>query len=534
LAICQRLVNLMGGELQLASVPGRGSRFHFQLTFPVLGGNAVVPAGVDVIHRVLIVDDNSVARELLEGMAHSLGWEADVAASGEDALALLGAVQNTQRHYDALFIDWRMPGMDGWETSQRIRSLAGVGNAPVLVMVTAHGRAMLAQRSAADRALLDGFLVKPVTASMLADAVAEALGRPLSDPPRTAVAAASCPLAGLRLLVVEDNANNQQVARELLTAQGASVDIAVNGLDGVKQVLAAQPPYDVVLMDVQMPVMDGYVATRVLRQEHGLTRLPIVAMTANAMASDRDECLAAGMTDHVGKPFDLDHLVATLLRHAGAATANSLAEGGMDVAAVPLAPSGAEAGGIDVAAAVARFGGDDALYRKMFPSFCTDIVNLADQLAARVQTGAHDESAALLHTLKGLAATMGATGLAGLVQDAEAAWGRTGVAPNEAMAAALQAGVRDAIARIDAQLQATPARGSAAPLTTQPPPDLEAPLQRLVTLLEGSDMDALSLYESIRPGLVCWPASELAALDAAMETLDFAGALRVCVKQLGR
>jgi PAS domain S-box-containing protein len=527
LAISQRLVSLMGGELQLSSVPGQGSRFYFQLTFPVLPGKAATPAGARVIRRVLIVDDNKVAREVLAGMARSLGWEVDVAASGEEALALLGTGRAAQLRHDALFIDWRMPGMDGWETSQRIRSLAGVGNAPVLVMVTAHGRAMLAQRSLDDRALLDGFLVKPVTASMLADAVAEALGQTSAATP--AASEPQQPLAGLRLLVVEDNANNQQVARDLLAAQGASVDIAGNGLDGVRQVLAAQPPYDVVLMDVQMPVMDGYAATRVLREEHGLTRLPIVAMTANAMASDRDECLAAGMTDHVGKPFDLDSLVATLLRHAGRAGAGT---------ATTTRPPTAGGQGVDIDAAIARFGGNEALYRKMFPSFCTDIVNLADQLEARVQTGAHDEAAGVLHTLKGLAATMGASGLAELAREAEPAMGRGDTTANKAMVQKVQAAVQQAIGALDARLhpgapapQATP---EAAPPTKAAAADTAAQLRQLISLLEASDMDALALHEALQPRLAQPGGADVDALAAAMDTLDFQSAIAACRSLLAR
>ncbi len=527
LAICQRLVSLMGGELQLDSAPGQGSRFHFRLSFPVLPGRAPVPAGARVIKRVLIVDDNPVAREVLAGMAQSLGWQADVVASGEEALALLASSTDAQLHHDALFIDWRMPGMDGWETSQRIRSLAGVGGAPVLVMVTAHGRAMLAQRSADDRALLDGFLVKPVTASMLADAVAEALGQP----PQAALshrADAQLPLAGLRLLVVEDNANNQQVARELLVSQGASVDIAVNGLDGVQQVLAAQPPHDVVLMDVQMPVMDGYAATRKLRQEHGLADLPIIAMTANAMASDRDDCLAAGMSDHVGKPFDLGDLVATLLRHAGRAAGGLPAAGSRDMAARVNAQE------VDIEAAVARFGGNEALYRKMLPLFCTDIVNLSDQLAARVQTGALQEAAALLHTLKGQAATMGAVRLAEQAREAESSLGHGDAKADQERALQLQAGVRRAISALDEQLHSPP--GETAPAMPAPPDSGLAAdlLHRLIAALEASDMDAMQLHEALQPRITHLPAEDLQALAAAMDTLDFAQAADLCRTLLAR
>ncbi|MDP3614249.1 MAG: PAS-domain containing protein, partial [Rubrivivax sp.] len=221
LAISQRMVTMMGGELQLDSALGRGSRFHFAITLPVVSD---ATAAADTPRRVraaplraLVVDDNPTAREVLQRMGDSLGWTINVADSGQAALDQLQAQAALGIVFDAIFVDWQMPGLDGWATSQRIRALCGAGKTPVIVMVTAHGREMLAQRSEADQALLDGFLVKPVTPSMLFDAIADAgLGHGPAGPLRIAGAASAQRLAGLRLLVVEDNLNNQQVARELL------------------------------------------------------------------------------------------------------------------------------------------------------------------------------------------------------------------------------------------------------------------------------------------------------------------------------
>jgi CheY-like chemotaxis protein len=220
-----------------------------------------------------------------------------------------------------------MPGMDGWETSQRIRNLRLSASAPIVVMVTAQGRETLSERSTDQRALINGFLVKPVTATMLREAVADARHadavaargeNPAAPPP----VVRRQRLQGLRILVVEDNKINQMVARGLLAQEGAEVTLANDGQLGVAAVRDAQPPFDAVLMDVQMPVMDGYAATRAIRHALGLAALPIIAMTANAMASDRAACLAAGMNEHVGKPFELDHLVATVLRLTGRGATN--------------------------------------------------------------------------------------------------------------------------------------------------------------------------------------------------------------------
>ena len=332
LAISSRMVNLLGGTLALDSVLGEGSTFHFQIRFPVAEIEALPVTGASPalapgpLH-VLIVDDNNVAREVLSHLVEPMGWKVTTAARAEQAIADVQArFAAALPPFDAIFMDFQMPGMDGWEASQRIRELAGGEAAPIVIMVTAHGRELLSGRSAAEQARINGFLVKPVTASMLFDAVMDAKSAAAAavkgrNPTARQAVVKPKRLLGLRLLVVEDNKINQLVAKGLLGQEGAEVTLADDGQLGVAAVKGATRPFDVVLMDVQMPVMDGYAATRVIREELGLTALPIIAMTANAMASDRAACLAAGMSDHVGKPFDLDHLVAMLIRYAGKAGA---------------------------------------------------------------------------------------------------------------------------------------------------------------------------------------------------------------------
>ncbi|MDO8285695.1 MAG: CHASE domain-containing protein [Rhodoferax sp.] len=324
LAISSRMVGLLGGTLAVDSVLGHGSSFHFQIRFPRAELPPVDPAAPPLAElgalRTLIVDDNAVARDVLHHMVQAMGWQADTVASGAEAIARVEARAADQKPpYEVIFMDWQMPEMDGWEVSQRIRKLAAGAVTPIVVMVTAHGRELLSQRSAEEHALINGFLVKPVTASMLFDAVvdAKAAARAAAQGQNPTAPTASIKpkrLQGLHILVVEDNKINQMVAKGLLAQEGATVTLADDGQLGVAAVAAGQPAFDAVLMDVQMPVMDGYAATRAIRQELGLTALPIIAKTANAMASDRAACLAAGMNDHVGKPFELDHLVAMLLR----------------------------------------------------------------------------------------------------------------------------------------------------------------------------------------------------------------------------
>jgi PAS domain S-box-containing protein len=324
LAISSRMVGLLGGTLAVDSVLGQGSSFHFQIRFPLAEmppADSPAPALPELgALKTLIVDDNAITRDVLRHMVEAMGWQADTVASGAEALAHIEArAADKKPPFEVIFMDWQMPEMDGWEASQRIRKLASGAVTPIVVMVTAHGRELLSQRSAEEHALINGFLVKPVTASMLFDAVVDAKAAAMAaahgqNPTAPKAIAKPKRLQGLRILVVEDNKINQMVAKGLLAQDGATVTLADNGELGVAAVAAALPAFDAVLMDVQMPVMDGYAATRAIRQELGLTALPIIAMTANAMASDRAACLAAGMNDHVGKPFELDHLVAMLLR----------------------------------------------------------------------------------------------------------------------------------------------------------------------------------------------------------------------------
>jgi signal transduction histidine kinase/DNA-binding response OmpR family regulator len=320
LAICQRLVSLMDGELTLRSALGQGSTFSFRIRLAqnLPEATPALPAHPAASLRALVIDDNEIARTLLASMTTSLGWQTDMAGSGAQAVDMVSKSLSDPSPYQVVFVDWKMPEMDGWEASARIRRL--LGSQCLIIMVSARGRDMLAQRSVADQATLNGFLVKPVTASMLHDAVLDAqAARARAQGGRNPVAAKAATdkpkrLLGMRLLVVEDNKINQLVAKGLLGQEGALVTLADNGQLGVEALRVSPDAFDAVLMDVQMPVMDGYQATHTARTELGLTALPIIAMTANAMASDREACLLAGMNDHVGKPFEIDHLVATLRR----------------------------------------------------------------------------------------------------------------------------------------------------------------------------------------------------------------------------
>ena len=536
LAISQRLVELMGGRIAVDSAPGRGSDFHFRIHLqrsPQDADEPVAPeAGPELATlRVLVVDDNPTARDILCEMARSLGWQTEAVADGEAAIRRCAEQAERGEPYDIALVDWRMPDMDGWETSLRLRQ-SGRPGATLVMMVTAHDREMLAQRSSSEQASLGGYLVKPVTAAMLLDAVADArlgIDRRIGVP----APAMGGRLQGLRLLVVEDNPNNQQVAQELLIAEGAEVTLADNGERGVEAVFAARPPFDAVLMDLQMPVMDGFGATARIRRHPDHAALPIIAMTANAMSSDRDACLNAGMDDHVGKPFELNDLVAVIRRHAGRDDEVVAAP----VSAVPLSQdlmAAAREADIVLAPAVERLGGNVPVYERMLRLFLRDLPGQLAQLKAQADQAQWREAALMVHTLKGLAGMIGAMRLQAAAVRAEQVLDTAPDASASALAALHEAAQQVLVASAWAASQSDdaprdrPAASSGG--DAQAAEDASALADRfdgLLSLLQASDMRAVDVFEQIRsePGLRSRPG--FAELQSAIESLDFDEAARV-------
>ncbi len=430
LAICKRLVGLMGGELSVISALGQGSDFHFEISLPQAvsqlpaSPHAQEPEALDA----LLVDDNATARDIMASMMRSLGWTTEVAACGQEAIDKVKARASSQQApYQAIFVDWEMPGMDGWETLARLRQLGTPFGAPICVMLTAHGRQAFGQRTAI---ALNAYLAKPVTSAMLREVVNDvrAGGNAFRNKERGA-GKPQVRLKGMRLLVVEDNLINQQVARELLVAEGAEVQLADNGLVAVSALTQARNTqgFHAVLMDVQMPVMDGFTATRVIRKDLGLENIPIIAMTANAMASDREECLSAGMNDHIGKPFDLGHLVQLLLRITGFEPLES-STGPLDDAPTLSALSTGVAVNttalmIDVDRALSQLGDLKDIYLELATQFEEDLRNVVPQYRRALSASLLPDAERQMHTLKGTAATLGAMPLSRLAAELETVCG---------------------------------------------------------------------------------------------------------------
>ncbi len=316
LVIAKKLAELMGGEVGVASEPGKGSTFWFTARLSKSMGpqRKLVLAGDMQGKRVLVVDDNECARLMLSDLLGGMSLKVDQADSGQTAIAAVDRADAQGMPYEIVFLDWQMPTMDGNETARRLKARP-FKRIPLMMMVTAYGREEVI-KGAEDAGIVE-VLIKPVTASVLFNSVVGILGGPLSGPCITAEAFTStfgqlATIKGARVLLVEDNDLNQEVATELLRDAGLVVDLAENGqlaLDKLKLFV-----YDIVLMDMQMPVMDGVTATREIRKDERFKDLAIVAMTANAMRADRERCIAAGMNDHIAKPIEPEDLWQALLK----------------------------------------------------------------------------------------------------------------------------------------------------------------------------------------------------------------------------
>jgi CheY-like chemotaxis protein len=363
--------------------------------------------------RILVVDNNPSAREIMLSMLESLKFDATAVSSGAEAIGELEQAQIEGKPYGLALMDWMMPGMDGIETIKSIRADTKLAHTPSVIMVTAYSRDELMQR--AQDTKIEGVLVKPVSPSTLVSGILTAFGkeallRPRKKERHDACLAAKKALHGAYLLLVEDNAVNQDLALELLAAADIRVDVANNGVEAMEMV--AKADYDGVLMDCQMPVMDGFEATREIRKDERFADLPILAMTANAMTGDREKCLECGMNDHISKPIDVGQLFVTLERwiKPKAAAAELSVESSIAIAEkdddMPNIP------GMEIDKALRCLGGNVKLLRRQINRFNETQADVMSRIKTAIENNDTETAARAAHTLKGQAGAIGALKMA--------------------------------------------------------------------------------------------------------------------------
>jgi len=579
LSICKQLVTMMGGQIDVQSEPGKGSTFFFTVRLLRLADlpaqDLVVPPDLQGAHA-LVVDDLADSRTIMRKMLTSLGFSVETIASGAEALARLENDTLRNNPIELIMMDWRMPGMDGIEVAKKIRREMGL-TVPI-IMMTAYGKE--AERAAAEQAGINGFLIKPIYPSTLFDAIMDAFGKEgFKGPARqqrftTRASMYRAPLKGIRVLVAEDNPTNQQVAQAILAGAEIAVTIANNGEEAVRAVAGGS--FDAVLMDVQMPNMNGYEATRQIRRlPHGAS-IPIVAMTAHAMKGDEEKCLEAGMDGYISKPVNQDRLFATLWRllrtrtPSGAISPEADRAGGAGgagdfdgedsgvftapphlhpdrhgyangqvhwAAAHPQDAAGAAQApplflpshlpGIDIAGTQAALAIDGTTYERILVGFGADNTDAATRIRQALARRDREQLLQLAHSLKGSAANIGAHALCSAAADLEVACRESlpanGSLPQiESLVYNLQTALRQVLDSIRRLAGAAPTPEQTTGAVAPNGPSFAEHLQALAAAIETADPEQIA------------KALDALRKQAARGTLPSGGHLRMLENQLRR
>jgi PAS domain S-box-containing protein len=550
LAISKQLVQMMGGEIWVESESGVGSTFNFNIVLG-LGDKSqerrFEPA-LDIQNlNVLIVDDNATSREIFSSYISAFNYRVTTVTNADEAVAAITACEGDVQ-FDLIVTDWMMPGISGLELATKIKTELCPKAPPKVILVSAFHGSEITEKPGGE--YIDTFLNKPVSPSHLFDAIMQVYGHQALESSRSRHKQKGpdqqmlAPIQGARILLVEDNEINQQVARELLEHARFFVEIAHHGQEALDKLETQE--YDCVLMDVQMPVMDGYTATKKIRQQGRFKHLPILAMTANATVEDREKSLASGMNGHINKPIDTGDLFTMLLTwiphkerqlpDQPAVEESEVDKSGYELPDLP---------GIDTEAGMKRVGGQVSSYLKLLQKFVTNQAQTIEEITHKHAVGDTEATVRLAHTLKGVAATVGADELGQIAGTLEAALKeQPDVLPEallEKTATALEKTLKVLISGL--QLDTVSAEGSGSSLTAEADPtalpaDFQQQLQGLMEKLEQYDSETeetLDRILTLAKGSSYQPA--LSALGDPIGRYDFEGAaeqLTKIIEDVGR
>lgn len=520
LSIAKRLVELMHGQIWAESLINQGSRFIFTAWFGVSAEQnnpqRVLPSNLNGL-RVLVVDDNTTARDILQEMLQRLPFRVDSANSGVVAIAMVECCAATEP-YDLIFIDFNMPVLNGIETAHALRGNTLLTKQPRIVMVTASDDSDIRQQ--AKSAQLDSFLLKPISESALFDTIANLFAIDnITNVESTTISTPDYALTGVQVLLAEDNEINQQIAVELLDSIGVNVTIANNGREVLAKLHAAPQAYAAVLMDLQMPEMDGFEATVAIRANSHWQQLPIIGMTAHAMTTDRDRCFAVGMNDHVVKPIDPEHLFSTLHYWVKdfVPTTPPTEQPETTVVIEDNLQHLDGIVGIDAAAGLARVAGNRKLYARLLKDFTRHQVKTVQQLHNAVALDDGDTVSQLAHGLKGVAGNLGLTSVYELTAILEEAGKHNDTAAMQQTIATLETllhGLAPTLSLVSVE-PSVPLRSrtlSREALLTQ--------LVYLLQLLQHGDTRASSVLELLAPELPEQLHADLAQLELLINDYD--------------
>ena len=514
LAICQQLILLMDGEIWAESEKGKGSAFHFNVKLgclPDVEKQTFIPSADLRGMKVLVLDDNPTFQEITRQMLESFTFQVVLASTGQEAISLLEKAVAEGNPVDLVLADWKMPGMDGLEASQKIRENPLISKTPTIIMITAFGREEIMEK--AELIGLDGFLIKPVNRSLLFNTIMQCLGKPAEPRKKSHInldvdKKTFESLQGLQVLLVEDNLFNQEVAKELMEFAGVHVTVVDNGRKAVDAV--AETDFDAVLMDIQMPEMDGYEAMRIIRsKETGKPRIPLIAMTANVMEADRERSRLAGADDQVDKPITPSILYAALARWTGRdggrkewtdSKTKHPQEGKSDLY-LPLLP------GLDATQGLNRFEGNRGMYARLLSRFKSEHKEMIQEIQRAATEEDNTLVERLLHTLKGLAATIGARKLAKNAKALEKQMVARERVPSEKDLFELEQKMTDVLKSIDKVVAILkPVRDPEAVLNLHTDKQhLYEQLTKLATLLKEDDYEAHTTIKELSRGSINTP-----------------------------